>query len=80
MKVMLARKWEAHINCSGCTSYLKIDENDLRMNTEESVHIVCEVCDTKTPVGSVPEYVTRKLKKLLSVKREVDTGIKKDDH
>ena len=45
MKVMLAKIWQEHINCSGCGSYLKIDQDDLRMTTEETVHVVCEVCD-----------------------------------
>jgi hypothetical protein len=44
--------------------------DDLRMIGDEDVHIVCEVCDTKTPIGDVPDYITRKLKNLLSEKRK----------
>lgn len=69
MKVMLERKWEKHVNCCGCQSYLKIAMEDLRMS-EDSVHIVCEVCDTKSPIGDVPDYITKKLKSLLSEKRK----------
>ena len=69
MKVMLERKWDKHINCSGCSSYLRIYQDDLRMTSEDSIHIVCEVCDTKTDVADVPEYIVKKLRKLLEEKR-----------
>ena len=79
MKVLLERKWERHINCCGCSSLLRIDQDDLRMTTEESVHIVCEVCGTKTPVLNSPEYIIIKLKKLLYDKVAVDTDLQKRD-
>jgi len=41
--------------------------DDLRM-VDEGVHIVCEVCDTKSPIGDVPDYITKKLKSLFSEK------------
>lgn len=80
MKVMLERRWHDNVNCNGCHSYLRVEEGDLRMTTEESVHIVCEVCDTKMMVENAPEYMIRKLKKMLSDKRVVDTETKNDHH
>lgn len=81
MKVLLERRWERHINCCGCSSYLRIDQDDLRMTKDETVHVVCMVCDTKTNVSDAPEYVLRKLKNLLEEKGilEVDTKQKKDE-
>jgi hypothetical protein len=50
------------------------------MLADQEVHIVCEVCDTKTPIADVPEYIVRKLKSLLESKRNIDTGNEKSDH
>lgn len=75
MKVVLERGWTKTIKCSACDSYLRIDAGDLRMTMEEDVYFVCEVCDTKHEIGEVeeidevPEYVIRKLKKLLQEKQ-----------
>lgn len=79
MKVMLQRTWEKHVNCCGCQSFLKIHQEDLRM-VDDGIHIVCEICDTKTPIGDVPEYITKKLKELLAAKRSIDTKSESSDH
>lgn len=68
MKVMLPRHWDRHINCIECKSYLRIEEGDLRMTADFRIHVVCEVCDSKNEVLDVPEYLSRKLKKLLTEK------------
>tara|TARA_Y100000034_G_scaffold8165_2_gene8923 strand:+ start:4188 stop:4412 length:225 start_codon:yes stop_codon:yes gene_type:complete len=65
MKVMREARWDKHFDCDGCGSWLRIDQGDLRMTKDGTVHVVCEVCDTKTQMEDVPDYLIVKLKKLL---------------
>lgn len=67
MKVMFEKRWEKHLNCCACGSHLRIEAVDLRMTSDEKIHFVCQVCDTKQKIEP-PEYLVVKLKKLLAEK------------
>jgi len=55
MKVLLERRWDRNLSCPGCNSYLRIDESDLRMTSDQKIHVTCVVCDSRFPVEEVPD-------------------------
>lgn len=62
----LPHHWRKYLNCPECSSFLILDEGDIRYSESQGTHCKCEVCDSNFALTDVPSYIIRKLQKKLA--------------